>query len=272
MSGCDQVYNFAAESHVDRSIQDAEAVVWTNVRGTQVLLDAARELGVARYVQVSTDEVYGSIGSGRCTETNLLRPSNPYAACKAAGDLLALAAVSTWKLDAVVTRSSNNYGPWQHPEKLIPLHITNAIEGKPMPVYGDGRNVRDWLHVDDNCRAIDLVGRLGAAGEIYNIGAGNERANLWIVEQIIQHTGCDPALRHFVRDRPGHDFRYAVDDRKVRALGWEPRRSLEAGLAETVRWYQEHRAWWTRIKSGEFAAYYRQQYAPSGNPTAKEDA
>ncbi len=271
MSGCDWVYNFAAESHVDRSIQDAEAVVWTNVRGTQVLLDAERELRVARHVQVSTDEVYGSIGAGRCRETDILRPSNPYAACKAAGDLLVLAAVSTWKQDAVVTRSSNNYGPYQHPEKLIPLHITNAIEGKPLPVYGDGRNVRDWLHVDDNCRAIDRVGRLGAAGEIYNIGGGNERPNLWIVDQIIHSTGCDPALRQFVRDRPGHDFRYAVDDRKVRDLGWEPCRSLEAGLAETVRWYQEHRAWWTRIKSGEFAAYYRSQYAANRGPREAEE-
>ncbi len=261
MSGCDVVYNFAAESHVDRSLQDAEAVVWTNVRGTQVLLDASRELGVARYVQVSTDEVYGSRAAGRSTEAELLRPSNPYAACKAAGDLLVLAAVSTWKLPAVVTRSSNNYGPYQHPEKLIPLHVTNALEGKPLPVYGDGRNVRDWLYVEDNCRALELVARQGSLGEIYNIGAGNERPNLWVVERIIEATGCDPALRQFVRDRPGHDFRYAVDAGKIRALGWEPQVDLETGLGRTVRWYREHRDWWTRIKIGEFAAYYRQQYA-----------
>jgi len=267
MDGCDVVYNFAAESHVDRSLQDAEAVVWTNVRGTQVLLDAARTLGVPRYVQVSTDEVYGSRPTGSARESDVLRPSNPYAACKAAGDLLVLAAVSTWKQGAVVTRSSNNYGPFQHPEKLIPLHITNALEGKALPIYGDGRNVRDWLHVEDNCRAIELVGRSGVVGEIYNIAAGNERPNLWIVDRILACTGADPALKHFVRDRPGHDFRYAVDSHKVRALGWEPRWSLEEGLAQTVRWYQEHHDWWGRIKSGEFAAYYRSQYA-AGEPPA----
>ena len=271
MQGCTLVYNFAAESHVDRSLQDAEAVVWTNVRGTQVLLDAARELQVQRYVQVSTDEVYGSRAEGKSDEATALRPSNPYAACKAAGDLLVLAAVTTWKLPALVTRSSNNYGPYQHPEKLVPLHITNALEGKPLPIYGDGKNVRDWLYVEDHCRAIELVGRQGRNGEIYNIGGGNERPNLWLVDRIVQHTGCDPALKQFVRDRPGHDFRYAVDDAKVRVLGWQPRWSLEEGLAQTVRWYAEHRDWWGRIKSGEFAAYYRSQYAAGAPPEPEKN-
>jgi len=208
--------------------------------------------------------------SGRCTEADLLRPSNPYAACKAAGDLLVLAAVSTWKLPALVTRSSNNYGPYQHPEKLIPLHVTNALEGKRLPVYGDGRNVRDWLHVEDNCRAIELVGQKGQVGEIYNIAAGNERSNLWVVDRIIEATGCDPALREFVRDRPGHDFRYAVDAGKVRALGWEPQTPLEAGLRQTVAWYQEHRDWWARVKSGEFVTYYEEQYGPAPPGSAEK--
>ncbi|UCE03584.1 MAG: dTDP-glucose 4,6-dehydratase [Candidatus Latescibacterota bacterium] len=258
--GCDIVYNFAAESHVDRSIQDAHDVVWTNVRGTQVLLDAVRELAIPRYVQVSTDEVYGSRASGAFTESDALQPSNPYSACKAAGDLLVLAYVRTWKLPALVTRSSNNYGPYQHPEKLIPLHITNAMETKPLPIYGDGSNVRDWLHVEDNCRAIHLVGRQGVEGEIYNIAGHSERSNLWIVERIVELTRCDPRLKRFVQDRPGHDFRYAILDEKVRALGYQPRWSLEEGLKQTVSWYRAHEGWWQRIKGGEFADYYRGQY------------
>ena len=264
MAGCDLAYNFAAETHVDRSIQDAEAVVWTNVRGTQVLLDAVRELRIPRFVQVSTDEVYGSRAHGACTEADPVNPSNPYSACKAAGDLLVLAYVRTYGLPAAITRSSNNYGPYQHPEKLVPLHVTNALEGRPLPIYGDGSNVRDWLHVEDNCRAIDLVGRRGAVGEIYNIAGHNERPNLWVIDRIVEHTGCNPALKQFVTDRPGHDFRYAIDDAKVRRLGFAPRWSLEQGLADTVEWYRSHRDWWQRIKSGEFADYYRTQYAKRG--------
>jgi len=240
------------------------------VRGTQVLLDAVRELRIPRFVQVSTDEVYGSRREGKFTEADALHPSNPYAACKAAGDLLVLAAVTTWKAPAVVTRSSNNYGPYQHPEKLIPLHITNALEGKPLPIYGDGLNVRDWLHVEDNCRAIETVGQRGVEGEVYNIAGSQERPNLWIVDRIVEHTGCDPQLKQFVRDRPGHDFRYAVDDAKVRALGWKPHWTLETGLSATVEWYREHRSWWSRIKSGEFAHYYRSQYSHS-RPEAPEE-
>jgi dTDP-glucose 4,6-dehydratase len=265
MAGCDLVFNFAAETHVDRSIQDAESVVNTNVRGTQVLLDAARELRVARYVQVSTDEVYGSRPSGRWKETDALHPSNPYSACKAAGDYLTLAYVRTYGLPALVTRSSNNFGPYQHPEKLIPLHVTNALEGKELPIYGDGSNVRDWLYVEDNCRAIELVGRVGEAGEVYNIAGGNERPNVWIVEQIVRWTGCDPSAKRFVTDRPGHDFRYAVDDSKMRGLGWTPQATFEEALRRTVEWYRTHESWWRRVKSGEFAAYYRSMYERRGD-------
>ena len=260
MDGCDIVYNFAAETHVDRSIQDPQAVVWTNVRGTQVLLDVAREARLPRFVQVSTDEVYGSRAEGRFRESDPVQPSNPYSACKAAGDLLVLAAVRTYKQPALITRSSNNFGPYQHPEKLIPLHITNALEGKELPIYGDGRNVRDWIFVEDNCRGIRTAGERGHDGEIYNLAGGNERPNVWIVDQIVRLTGCDPGLRRFVSDRPGHDFRYAIDDAKARALGWQPQATFEDALARTVSWYREHEAWWRHIKSGEFAAYYRSQY------------
>ncbi len=270
MAGCDLVYNFAAETHVDRSIQDSQAVVWTNVRGTQVLLDAARELGIPRYVQVSTDEVYGSRAEGRFRETDPIQPSNPYSACKAAADLLVLSYVRTYRMPAIVTRSSNNFGPYQHPEKLIPLHITNALEGRELPIYGDGSNVRDWIFVTDNCSAIDTVGRLGRDGEVYNIAGGNERPNVWIVEQIVQRTGCDPGLKRFVTDRPGHDFRYAIDDAKVRGLGWEPAASFEQALATTVDWYRDHPAWWQRIKSGEFAAYYKTMYGARGETRGVE--
>jgi len=272
MAGCDLVYNFAAETHVDRSIQDPQAVVWTNVRGTQVLLDAARELRLPRFVQISTDEVYGSRPEGRFRETDPVQPSNPYSACKAAGDLLVLAAVRTYKQPALITRSSNNFGPYQHPEKLIPLHITNALEGKELPIYGDGSNVRDWIFVEDNCRGIRIVGERGADGEVYNLAGGNERPNVWIVDEIVRLTGCDPALRRFVRDRPGHDFRYAIDDAKARQLGFQPAATLESALERTVAWYREHEAWWRHIKSGEFAAYYRSQYGDRGGEARSEGA
>jgi dTDP-glucose 4,6-dehydratase len=272
MRGCDLVFNFAAETHVDRSIQDSQDVVWTNVRGTQVLLDAARELAVPRYVQISTDEVYGSRPEGRFTETDPVQPSNPYSACKAAADLLVVSYVRTYKMPAIITRSSNNFGPYQYPEKLIPLHVTNALEGKDLPVYGDGCNVRDWIFVEDNCRAIECVGRQGRDGEIYNIAGGNERPNLWIVDQIIQWTGVDPARKRFVTDRPGHDFRYAIEDAKVRALGWAPRATFEAALRRTVAWYRDNEAWWRPIKSGEFAAYYKSMYEGRGEARGVEGA
>jgi dTDP-glucose 4,6-dehydratase len=265
MQGCDLVFNFAAETHVDRSIQDAEAVVWTNVRGTQVLLDAARELKVPRYVQISTDEVYGSRRDGVFVESDPVQPSNPYSACKAAGDLLVQSYVRTYGLPAMITRSSNNYGPYQHPEKLIPLHITNALEGRRLPIYGDGSNVRDWLHVEDNCRAIECVGFHGAAGEIYNIaGHSGDKPNLWIVDRIVELTGCDPALKEFVTDRLGHDFRYAIDDHKVQEIGYTPRWDLDKGLEATVHWYRDNQDWWKRVKSGEFQQYYKAQYVDRG--------
>src|SRR5262245_30939069 len=270
MKGCDLVYNFAAETHVDRSIQDAQDVVMTNVRGTQVLLDAARELHVPRYVQISTDEVYGSRGEGRFRETDPVQPSNPYSACKAAGDLLVLAAVRTYRLPALVTRSSNNFGPYQHPEKLIPLHVTNALEGKELPIYGDGRNVGDWIFVTDNCRGIRAVGERGGDGEVYNLAGGNERPNVWIVDQIVRLTGCDPGLRRFVTDRPGHDFRYAIDDAKARDLGWAPEATFEQALAQTVAWYRDHEGRWRHLKSGEFAAYYRSLYDDRGDAPRSE--
>lgn len=261
IEGCDLVYNFAAETHVDRSIQDAEDVVWTNVRGTQVLLDAVRDLGIPRFVQISTDEVYGSRQEGFFTEQDPIQPSNPYSACKAAGDLLVQSYVRTYKLPALITRSSNNFGPFQHPEKLIPLHVTNAFEGRELPIYGDGKNVRDWLFVRDNCRAIDLVGQKGKDGEIYNIAGNSEKENRWIVDKIVEWTGCDASQKKFVTDRPGHDFRYAIDDSKVRALGYEPQNTIEAGLKDTIAWYRDHEAWWRKVKGGEFKKYYEKQYS-----------
>jgi len=259
-SGCEAIVNFAAETHVDRSILGAHEFIETDVRGTYVLLEQARATG-ARMVQVSTDEVYGDIPfPSRAREDDPLRPSSPYAASKAGGDLQVLAAVRTYGVDACITRGANTYGPNQYPEKVIPLFVTNALDGLPLPVYGDGRQVREWLHVDDHCAAIELVLHRGAAGEIYNIG-GEPVENIELTRRIVELTGCDPDLARHVADRPGHDRRYAVDDSKVRALGWAPRRSLEEGLRETVVWYRENRAWWEPIKSGEYLDYYRRQYA-----------
>ncbi len=257
--GCRAVVNFAAETHVDRSILGAHEFIETDVRGTYVLLEWARETG-ARLVQVSTDEVYGDVPAPRrAREDDPLRPSSPYAASKAGGDLQVLAAVRTHGVDACITRGANTYGPRQYPEKVIPLFVTNALDGLPLPLYGDGRQVREWLHVDDHCAAVELVLREGKSGEVYNVG-GEAVENLELTRRIVELTGCDPALVRHVDDRPGHDRRYAVDDGKVRALGWEPRRSLEEGLAETVAWYRANRTWWEPIKSGEYLAYYRRQY------------
>jgi dTDP-glucose 4,6-dehydratase len=257
---CDAIINFAAESHVDRSILDPSAFVFTDVLGTHVLLEWARELG-ARYVQVSTDEVYGDQPPGSASrEDDPLRPSSPYAASKAGGDLLVLAAVRTYGLDALITRGSNTYGPNQYPEKLIPLFITNALDGEPLPLYGDGRQRRDWLHVDDHCAAIELVLHEGASGEIYNVGADDERENVEVTARILDLTGADSSLVRHVEDRPGHDRRYGVDTSKIRALGWGPRRSFEEGLASTVEWYREHADWWRPLKSDDYLDYYRRQY------------
>ncbi len=259
--GADAILNFAAESHVDRSILGGGEFLKTDALGTFSLLEAARELKIGRYVQISTDEVYGSIERGAVRENAPLRPSNPYSASKAAGDLLVGAYWATYRLPALITRSSNNFGPNQYPEKVIPLFITNALEDCPLPLYGDGRNVRDWLYVLDNCAAIDLVLHAGVPGEIYNIGGDTEIENIVLTRQILRLLGKPESLIHPVKDRPGHDRRYALDCHKIRALGWRPGHDFAAALAETVRWYREHEAWWRPIKSGEFKAYYAKQYA-----------
>jgi dTDP-glucose 4,6-dehydratase len=246
--GVDAVLNFAAESHVDRSIKEPQEFVKTNVFGTNTLLLAAREAKVSRFIQVSTDEVYGSIKEGSFKEEDPLQPSSPYSASKAGADLLALSYFKTYRFPVLVTRSSNNFGPYQYPEKLIPLMITNALEDKPLPVYGDGMNVRDWLYVEDNCAAIDLVLHKGKEGEIYNIGAGNEYPNIQIVREILRILGKPESLIKFVEDRPGHDFRYSVDWSKVKSLGFEPKRSFKEALEETVVWYRENEWWWRPLK------------------------
>ncbi len=258
----DAVINFAAESHVDRSITDPSIFLKTNVIGTQVLLDLAVNYRVRRFVQISTDEVYGSLPpTGFFLETTPLAPNSPYSASKAAADLLARAYVHTYGLDAVITRCSNNYGPFQFPEKLIPLMITNALEDKPLPVYGDGMNVRDWLHVEDHCRAIWMVLEKGATGEIYNIGGSNEWHNLALVRELLKILGKPESLITFVKDRPGHDRRYAIDASKIKAeIGWEPTYDFASGLRQTVAWYIANETWWRRVKSGEYQDYYKKQY------------
>ena len=256
------VMHLAAESHVDRSILTPSVFVETNVGGTQVLLEAARAAGGARFLHVSTDEVYGSLGpTGLFTEESPLAPSSPYSASKAGSDLLALAYARTFGLPVVVTRCSNNYGPYQFPEKLIPLMIANALRDQPLPVYGDGKNVRDWIHVEDHCTGLAAALERGRAGEVYNLGGSNERQNLDIVHGILGLLGKPPSLVRFVTDRPGHDRRYAIDAGKARReLGWEPRKRFEEGLAGTVAWYRENRGWWERILSGEYRGWYERNY------------
>jgi dTDP-glucose 4,6-dehydratase len=257
------IVNFAAESHVDRSILSAEPFLDTNVAGTLRLLEAARAAGVRRFLQVSTDEVYGSLGpSGAFEETTPISPRSPYSASKASADHFVMAFHHTHGMDALLTRCSNNYGPFQFPEKLIPLMILNAFEGKPLPVYGDGLYVRDWIHVEDHCEAVDLVLEGGTAGEVYNVGAENERPNMDVVRTILRLTGRDETLIRHVPDRPGHDRRYAMNARKIREqLGWRPRHGFDEGLAETVGWYRDNPAWADRIRSGAYRDYYEQQYA-----------
>jgi dTDP-glucose 4,6-dehydratase len=258
--GCQAVVNFAAETHVDRSILSGAEFIETDVLGTYVLLRWAREHG-ARLVQVSTDEVYGDVEAPeRCDERSPLRPSSPYSASKAGGDMQVLAAVRTHGVNACITRGANTYGPNQYPEKIVPLFVTNAFDGLELPVYGDGRQVREWLHAADHAAAVDLVLREGEAGEVYNVG-GEERENVDVTRRIVELTGCDSGLVRHVADRPGHDRRYAIDDAKLRALGWAPEHSFDEGLADTVEWYRANRAWWEPIKSGEYRAYYEQQYA-----------
>jgi len=262
MEGVDAVVHFAAETHVDRSNAGAAEFLSTNVTGTFTLLEAARELRVARFVAIGTDEVYGSIAKGAARELDPLNPSNPYSASKAAADLLARAYWITHRLPVIVTRSSNNFGPYQYPEKVIPLFITNAIEDKPLPLYGDGKNVRDWLYVLDNCAAIDLVLRKGKEGEIYNIGGSHEVENIVLTRQVLHLVGKPETLITPVVDRPGHDRRYALDSGKAHGLGWKPTHTFPKALEATVSWYKEHEAWWKPIKSGAFRAYYEKQYQP----------
>lgn len=245
---CDTVINFAAETHVDRSIKDASSFVKTNVFGTHTLLEAAKDNGVNRFIQISTDEVYGSILEGSFKEEDPLRPNSPYSATKAGADLLARSYYITYKLSVIITRSSNNFGPYQYPEKIIPLFITNALEGKQVPLYADGMNVRDWLFVTDNCEAIDLVMHKGRAGEAYNIGAGSEITNLELTRLILDLLGKDESLIKFVKDRPGHDRRYALDITKMKELGWRPRHDFRSAIALTIEWYKNNRAWWKRLK------------------------
>lgn len=261
-AGVDMIVNFAAESHVDRSITEPAIFVKTNVEGTQVLLETARKYQVAKYVQVSTDEVYGSLGpTGYFTESTPLAPNSPYSASKAGADLLVRAYHETFGLNVNITRCSNNYGPYQFPEKLIPLMVSNALHDQPLPVYGDGLNVRDWLHVYDHCQAIDLVMHQGKPGDVYNVGGHNEKTNIEIVRLILAHLGKQETLIKYVQDRLGHDRRYAIDATKlISELGWQPKYTFETGIKETIDWYCQNRSWWEKIKSGEYQHYYEKMY------------
>jgi len=258
--GVDAIVNLAASTHVDRSLMEPDEFLKTDVFGVFTLLEAVKDLRIPRFVHISTDEVYGSVERGSSRESDPLRPTNPYSASKAGGDLLALAYWHTHRVPVLITRSSNNFGPCQYPEKVIPLFITNALEDRPLPLYGDGRNVRDWLYVLDNCAAIDLVLRKGREGEVYNIGGGHEVENIVLTRQILHLLGKPETLIQPVKDRPGHDRRYSLDSKKVHQLGWAPRHRFGDALAATVAWYREHEAWWRPLKSGEFRAYYEKQY------------
>ncbi len=260
--GVDAIVNFAAESHVDRSILEPEAFLRTDILGTHVLLEATRKHAIPRYLQVSTDEVYGHVADGESKETDGIEPRSPYAASKAGGDLQVFAYHTTYGTPVLVTRGSNTYGPYQYPEKLIPLFITNLIDDRPVPVYGDGLQVRDWLHVEDHARGILHVLEHGEIGNAYNIGGGNPRTNLEITQRLL--AGCGRSFETHVRhvtDRPGHDRRYALDSSKAKRLGWAPRRDFEAGLDDTIAWYRDNEAWWRPTKSGSFTEYYARQYA-----------
>jgi dTDP-glucose 4,6-dehydratase len=265
--GVDGILHFAAESHVDRSIQDSGPFVRTNVLGTQILLDAAREFGVARFLQVSTDEVYGSLGpSGFFTEETPLAPNSPYAASKAAADLLVRSYCHTFGLPALITRCSNNYGPYQFPEKLIPLFLTHLMRDQPVPVYGDGLQIRDWIHVRDHCAALERVWRSGRPGEVYNIGGNSEITNLALTESMLELLGKPRTLIRHVKDRPGHDRRYAIDCSKMaRELGWKPAIPFKQGLQATIDWYAGNGDWVTGVRSGEYLRYYERQYGSRGS-------
>lgn len=260
--GCQVIINYAAETHVDRSILDPDAFIKTDVLGTYNLLEVARDLQIKKFIQISTDEVYGDISKGYSRENDTIHPSSPYSASKAGGDMLVLAYHRTYGVPTVLTRASNNYGPYQYPEKIVPLFITNLLENKKVPVYGQGNQVRDWLYVEDHARAIKLLLRRGKVGQIYNIGSDRKRdiSNLQLTKEILRQTGKNNKSIKYVKDRPGHDIRYALNCDKLKRLGWKPRMKFKDGLAATVNWYKDNRWWWKKIKTGEYLKYYRQQY------------
>ena len=260
MQGCNYVVNFAAETHVDRSIQEPGDFIMTDVFGTYIMLEAAKKHNVERFVQISTDEVYGHIPTGSSKEGDRLETRSPYSASKAGGELMAHAYFVTYGVPVIITRGSNNFGPYHYPEKLIPLFITNLLENIPVPVYGDGQQIRDWIYVLDHCSGIDVALHKGVVGEEYNIGGGNERTNLFITHKILELTGKGEDLITYVKDRAGHDRRYSLDTSKIRALGWQPQFDFDTALAQTVEWYKANEAWWKPIKSGEFREYYHRQY------------
>jgi dTDP-glucose 4,6-dehydratase len=260
MQDCDAVVNFAADSHVDRSILGAQDFIATNVIGVYNIVESAKELGLKRVLLVSTDEVYGSIDQGSFKESDTTGPRNPYSASKAGGELIGLSYFHTFGVPVIVTRGSNTYGPYQYPEKVLPLFVTNAIDDEPLPLYGDGKNVRDWLFVLDHCRGIDCALREGEPGEIYNVAGENERENIVLTHKILELVGKGPDLIKPVKDRPGHDRRYSIDASRLKALGWAPQTVWDEGLALTVQWYQDNEWWWRPIKSGEFREYYERQY------------
>lgn len=268
MEGCEAVVHFAADSHVDRSIMESSDFIATNVRGVHNIVEAARELNTERVLLVSTDEVYGSIKTGSFTEDDRIGPRNPYSASKASGDLIGLAHFETYRTPVIITRGSNTYGPYQYPEKVLPLFVTNAIDDEPLPLYGDGSNVREWMYVDDHCTGIDTALLRGEPGQIYNVSSGIERKNVELTHRILELTGKGPELIRPVEDRLGHDWRYSIDSSKLRSLGWEPQVGFEEGTERAVRWYQQNEWWWRKIKSGEFRAYYEKQYGERLN-TAK---
>jgi dTDP-glucose 4,6-dehydratase len=258
--GVDVVVNFAAETHVDRSIADPSDFIRTDVYGTYVLMEAARKYEVQKFVQISTDEVYGSIESGSFKETDTLMPRNPYSASKAGADRLAYSYWATYQLPVIVTRASNNYGPYQYPEKFIALSLTNLLEGKTMPIYGDGKNIRDWLYVEDHCSALVHLIEHGKNGEVYNVAGGNERENIEVAQEILNYLKLSENSIQFVKDRLGHDRRYSLNSDKLKSLGWSPRFSFKEALHLTIDWYRDHEDWWKKIKSGEFREYYKKQY------------
>jgi dTDP-glucose 4,6-dehydratase len=260
VEGCEAVFNFAAETHVDRSIREGGTFIQTDVLGTYTLLRVASEMGLERFVQISTDEVYGSSGGEDFTESGSLKPGNPYSASKCGGDLMCQAFFNTFEMPIVITRSSNNFGPYQHVEKFIPLFITNTIEGKQLPLYGDGLHERDWIYVEDNCAALELISTDGAVGEVYNIGAGRSQPNLRVAERILELLNAPKSQIVFVEDRKGHDRVYRLDSSKLHKLGWKPEHRFDEALEKTVAWYSDHEEWWRRVKSGAFRTYYDDHY------------